>query len=335
MLSICLTVKNRSRLLVDGRELRLFPNCVRSIARAMPSEVPCELVVADWQSDDWPLGEWLEEAARPLPVRLATVEGAFSWGRGRNVAAQAARAPILLFLDADVLLCRDVVTRGLRVVGEGKSYFPIFYYFLDPEHERGAWWHYGYGQCMATRAIYERSGGWPEDYTYGQEDTEFFRRMASVAHAVREKVDGFYHQWHPGDASRERSVKWIEQAHIALDELSSVIPPGEAVLLADECRLAAQGLVTQLRVIPFTEREGVYWGPPKDDGAAIEELERQRRCGASFFAIAWVAFWCLEWFGGFSQYLRSRFPCVLSTERMMVFDLRGPATEATSMARGS
>jgi Sulfotransferase family len=84
--------------------------------------------------------------------------------------------------------------------------------------------------------------------------------------------------------------------------------------------------VPERRVIPFTERGGVYWGPPADDGAAIEELERQRSGGASFLAIAWVSFWWLETFGRFSQYVRSRFPCVLSTERMMVFDLRAPAS---------
>jgi hypothetical protein len=323
LLSICVTVKNRSRLRVGERELLLFPNSVRSIVDALPPDLPCELVVADWESDDWPLREWLEETAHPLPVRLVTARGQFTRGGGRNIAAQAAAAPTLLFLDADVLLCRDVVTRGLRVVAEGKAYFPIFYYFLDPEHQRGWWWDYGFGQCMVTKAVFEHSGGWPEYHGYGHEDTDFFQRIASVAHVVRENVDGFYHQWHPGEDERDRSVRWIEQARIALDELSSVVPPGEVVLLADECRLAAETVVTERRVIPFTERGGVYWGPPVSDESAIEELERQRSSGANFFAIAWVAFWWLKGFAGFTEYLRSRFPCALATERMMVFDLRG------------
>jgi hypothetical protein len=327
-LSICVTVKNRSRVRADGRELTLFPNCVRSIVHAVPPELSCELVVADWESDDWPLAEWLEETARPLPVRLVTPRGPFSRGGGRNVAAQAARAPTLLFLDADVLLCREVVTRGLRIVGEGKAYFPIFYYFLDPEHARGWWWDFGFGQCMVTSAVYQRSGGWPEYFTWGKEDDDFFDRIASVAPVVRERVDGFHHQWHPVDASQQGVVTWIRQARIALDELASVIPPGEVLLLADDGSLAGQEVGARRRVLPFTERGGVSWGPPADDGAAIEELERQRGRGASFFVIPWLAFWWLEWYGDFNRYLRSRFPCVSATDRMIVFDLRERAAAA-------
>src|SRR5690606_11235741 len=61
-LSICTTIKNRSRLRVDGHELRLFPNCVASIIESIPKDLHCELVVTDWESDDWPLEEWLESA---------------------------------------------------------------------------------------------------------------------------------------------------------------------------------------------------------------------------------------------------------------------------------
>ena len=63
MLSICTTVKNRSRVHVEGRELLLFPNCVETIVRARGGVADgLELVVTDWESDDWPLAEWLEDA---------------------------------------------------------------------------------------------------------------------------------------------------------------------------------------------------------------------------------------------------------------------------------
>ncbi len=66
MLSICMTVKNRSRVPVDGRELMLMPNCVQSIVDSVGSGFECEIVVSDWGSDDWPLQEWLVEAAAPV-----------------------------------------------------------------------------------------------------------------------------------------------------------------------------------------------------------------------------------------------------------------------------
>jgi hypothetical protein len=49
MLSICVTVKNRSRILHDGQELKLFPECVASIScSAEGLGIPgLELVVAD------------------------------------------------------------------------------------------------------------------------------------------------------------------------------------------------------------------------------------------------------------------------------------------------
>src|SRR6185295_1926248 len=58
MLSICVALKNRSRVVSQGRELRLFPNCVQSITRSLNDTIPAELVVADWDSDDWPLADW-------------------------------------------------------------------------------------------------------------------------------------------------------------------------------------------------------------------------------------------------------------------------------------
>ena len=82
MLSICVALKNRSLVMADGRELRLFPNCVRSIVQSLDGTLPTELVVADWDSDDWPLDEWLPEAAAGIPLRVAQIEGA---SRGAEV----------------------------------------------------------------------------------------------------------------------------------------------------------------------------------------------------------------------------------------------------------
>ena len=59
-----------------------------------------------------------------------------------------------------------------------------------------------------------------------------------------------------------------------------------------------------------------------DGGTAIQELERMRHSGASYLVVAWPAFWWLDYYIRFHDYLRSRFRCVLENERLVVFDLR-------------
>lgn len=137
MLSICITVKNRSRVIVDDHELLHFPNCMKSIVGSADSKLDCELVVTDWESDDWPLKEWLEKAAKPIPVQIITPKGPFSRGKSLNIAAKAANGNYIMFLDADMLLCQAVINNGINYLCEGKGYFPVPYSFNGPEHELG------------------------------------------------------------------------------------------------------------------------------------------------------------------------------------------------------
>ena len=58
------------------------------------------------------------------------------------------------------------------------------------------------------------------------------------------------------------------------------------------------------------------------------ELERLRSAGAGFIAFTWFTFWWLEHYPDFSAHLWQRFPCTLSNERLLVFDLRGGDTPA-------
>ncbi len=60
------------------------------------------------------------------------------------------------------------------------------------------------------------------------------------------------------------------------------------------------------RFLPFLEKQGAYWGSPPDDTTAIVELERMRQGEARFIAFAWPAFWWLDHYGKFQEYLRSQ-----------------------------
>src|SRR5262249_19515975 len=83
--------------------------------------------------------------------------------------------------------------------------------------------------------------------------------------------------------------------YFPMNALVRCIPPGAAFILVDEDQWAADTMLAGRCRLPFVEREGQYWGPPADDGAAIKELERLCASGAGFLVFAWPAFWWLDY----------------------------------------
>ena len=197
MISICITVKNRSRLTVDGRELRLLPNCLEAIVGCVKPEDDVELVLSDWQSEDWPLAEWAEEAARPIPLKLVPIDGYFSRGRGLNVAFEHAQGDVLLFLDTDILICRELIDRGLARAAQGDAFYPVYWQYADPHHRRGHWLPRSYGNVMFAREVFLRAGKWPELKSWGKEDDLLHDAVRKLVPVVREQLPGMRHQWHP------------------------------------------------------------------------------------------------------------------------------------------
>lgn len=337
LLSICTTVKNRSRVQVGGRELRLFPNCVDSIVRARGVKINLELVVADWESDDWPLAEWLRDAAHPIPVRVSTLSGTFSRGRGLNVAAKAALGDCLFFLDSDALVGEDVLEWGIATVRKGNAYFPVPYSFNDPEHRSGYWRHSGFGHCMLSKQAFDNLGGWPEYSSWGSED-DFWGKVKASLPVVREEVSGFYHQWHPDDIDFKnrygeesdtvrRARARAQQGKLeteAIQRLREILPSGARYILVDEDRSDIKDGI-ESRAVPFLEKDGEYWGPPSDDIHAIRELERMRREGAEFIVFPWITFWWLEYYGEFAEHLVRSGRCLQRDDLMTVYQLHRPS----------
>lgn len=118
-----------------------------------------------------------------------------------------------------------------------------------------------------------------------------------------------------------RAGRWPQMLTEATAEFVEVVPPGASVIMVDQEALG-EGFMNGRRRVPFLEIDGHYAGCPADDGDAIRELERHRAAGAGFLAVAWPAFWWFEHYAEFAAELRRKFPCVLSSERLVVFDLR-------------
>lgn len=125
--------------------------------------------------------------------------------------------------------------------------------------------------------------------------------------------------------------EWMHLLLEASQDVARTIPEGETFILVDEQgfgRDFARGRCA----LPFTERDGAYWGAPADAETAVRELERMRReRGASFIAFGWPSFWWLEHYAGLAAHLRARYDCVLENRRLVVFDLRAGGAGGESL----
>ena len=115
---------------------------------------------------------------------------------------------------------------------------------------------------------------------------------------------------------------WHHRLYLSVQDIKALIPEGDTFILVDEDNWATGGLVAGRRALSFPECDGEFGGAPFNGATAIQELERQRRSGASFMVFAWQAFWWLDYYSELHRHLRSQFPCVLENERLVVFDLR-------------
>lgn len=197
VISVCLTVKNRSKVPTDNGALHLLPATIDSIIQAASGvEGSIEIVIADFYSDDAPLRGWLNQYIDGVLIRIVNVDGGFSRGRGLNIAAQSARSQRLFLTDADVLIRCEALSRAIQVIDQSKAWFPTVQY-LDESGEREYWQEYGYGIAALHRDTFESSGGLPEFDSWGGEDDVFHERVSRKVGVLRERSYGLIHQWHP------------------------------------------------------------------------------------------------------------------------------------------
>lgn len=131
----------------------------------------------------------------------------------------------------------------------------------------------------------------------------------------------------PGDMNFIRERNRIGRMSELGNELRSLIPEDQRFMLVDDEQWSGTPVTEGLQVVPFPERDGEWWGRPADDDAAIAELERQRQAGTDYIAFGWPAYWWLDHYADFAQYLRSTYRCLADNDRMIVFDLREPVRE--------
>jgi hypothetical protein len=118
-----------------------------------------------------------------------------------------------------------------------------------------------------------------------------------------------------------RSIPWLYEMQLAIRELAALVPVGKTFILVDQAEWGEGQVLAGRRARAFMERRGRYWGPPADDRAAIQELERLRASGASLIAFASPAFWWLDFYSGLLGHLRSNYRLLIESERLVAFAL--------------
>ncbi len=116
--------------------------------------------------------------------------------------------------------------------------------------------------------------------------------------------------------------EWLEERTLADREIAAVVPEGATLLLVGDSCLLPQSVAGR-RALPFPEIGGAHGGNPDGDDAAIRELDRMRHCGGDFIVFERSAFWWLDYYRGFADHLRARYPCVRKSDRILAFDLGG------------
>ena len=104
-------------------------------------------------------------------------------------------------------------------------------------------------------------------------------------------------------------------------ELMELIPRGSTYILAGHDELGLSSWLEGRICLPFTERDGHYWGPPMDSEVALLELEAKRESGAKYIVFTSSQLWWLDHYSKLKEHLVSKYWCVLRNERLIIYRL--------------
>ena len=177
-----------------------------------------EVIVADSNSNDG-TAEFLAEIARSSP-NVRHLPGPYTGRAGaRNAGIIAARAPIVLFTDADIIASPDLLSRHLARHAKGpgravigceiqvdsyaeylrKSANPAARDPLHPSTRKHlTWLYFMTGNCSVRRPDLDRVGRFDEAFTgYGHEDLELGYRLQHAGVSIEYAAEAVNYHWHP------------------------------------------------------------------------------------------------------------------------------------------
>lgn len=253
ILSVCIQIKNRSLFRYKDRNYYLFPNCIDSLVNNLGPFNNIEIVIADWESTDWPIREWIGYHVPKLPVHLINIKSKqYSRGKGRNIAAQQAKGDIFFFLDGDMLVPDKLIETGMLTAKRGTVAFPIAEYAKDPENVEKKEFA-GFGNLFIQKEDYYKIGFWPEYYGYGWEDVDYYKKIKEQMNVQFLNIPGFIHQWHPQDLTWKD--KYAERDNLgSIQELRQVREKYKKLAKEEDEKMKSE-LLFQLESTFYTQKE--------------------------------------------------------------------------------
>jgi GT2 family glycosyltransferase len=176
-----------------------------------------EVIVADSNSNDG-TAEYLAGVARTSP-NVRHLPGPYT-GRAsaRNAGIAAARAPLVLFTDADIIASSDLLAKHLARHATGRkavigceiqvdSYDEYLRKSRSSVHEDSlhpptrkhlTWLYFMTGNCSVERRDLDAVGRFDEDFTgYGHEDLELGYRVQAAGIPIEYAPEAVNYHWHP------------------------------------------------------------------------------------------------------------------------------------------
>lgn len=111
------------------------------------------------------------------------------------------------------------------------------------------------------------------------------------------------------------------QTDQSIEEVRALIAPAERIAFIDPEHRWTDAELSIYRPFFFVERDGVDWGAPADDDAALKELTRLKDQGVRYLIFLWSAFWWQEIYPRLFEELQSRSCCLLRNPRLIIFRL--------------
>ncbi len=158
----------------------------------------------------------------------------------------------------------------------------------------------------------------------------------SFSHSLDENLDGGVmraesciralkvHALNMGIEVDEIMLKYNSRWHqmkIAAEKIKKFIPEGSHFIFVDEDHWKIPRDFFSRTVHHFLEKNGEYFGMPKDSENAIDELKRLATEHAEYIVFVWPYLWCLDYYKLFNDYLRENSTMLFEDDRIIIFKL--------------